>query len=28
MPCVGVRGGYNHGLDIALCQPDWVVDHL
>ena len=28
MPCLGVRGGYNHGLDVAECQPDWVVDHL
>lgn len=28
MPCLGVRGGYNHGLDVALCHPDWVVDRL
>ena len=28
MPCLGVRGGYNHGRDVAECQPDWVVDHL
>jgi len=28
MPCLGVRGGYNHGRDVALCQPDWVVDCL
>jgi len=28
MPCLGVRGGYNHGLDIAVCKPNWVVDRL
>lgn len=28
MPCLGVRGGYNHGLEVALCKPDWVVDSL
>ena len=26
MPCVGVRGGYNHGQDVSACQPDWVID--
>lgn len=28
MPCLGVRGGYNHGRDVAECKPDWVVDCL
>jgi phosphoglycolate phosphatase len=28
MPCAGVRGGYNHGRDIAECKPDWVLDCL
>ena len=28
MPCLGVRGGYNHGLDVAECKPDWVTDSL
>ena len=28
MPCAGVRGGYNHGRDIAECEPDWVLDCL
>jgi phosphoglycolate phosphatase len=28
MPSLGVRGGYNHGEDIALCEPTWVVDSL
>tara|TARA_B100000768_G_scaffold92222_1_gene86233 strand:+ start:559 stop:1242 length:684 start_codon:yes stop_codon:yes gene_type:complete len=28
MPCLGVRGGYNHGRDVAECNPDWVVDSL
>ena len=25
---VGIRGGYNHGEDISICQPTWVVDDL
>ncbi|MFT7374503.1 MAG: hypothetical protein ACI9EP_000065 [Oceanospirillaceae bacterium] len=28
MPCLGVRGGYNHGLDVAEFKPDWVIDSL
>lgn len=28
MPVVGVSYGYNHGRDIALDQPDRVVDNL
>lgn len=28
MPCLGVRGGYNHGRDVAECEPDWVIDHF
>ena len=28
MPCLGVRGGYNHGRDVSECEPDWVVDCL
>ncbi|MFT5929934.1 MAG: phosphoglycolate phosphatase [Oceanospirillaceae bacterium] len=28
MPCLGVRGGYNHGRDVAECKPDWVIDSL
>ena len=28
MPCLGVRGGYNHGRDVAECEPDWVIDSL
>ena len=28
MPCVGVRGGYNHGRDVSECKPDWVVNCL
>ncbi|MDC9720026.1 MAG: phosphoglycolate phosphatase [Gammaproteobacteria bacterium] len=28
MPCLGVRGGYNHGADVADCHPDWVIDSL
>jgi len=25
---LGVRGGYNHGRDVAECEPDWVIDHF
>jgi len=28
IPCVGVRYGYNHGVPIEHCEPDWVVDSL
>lgn len=28
MPCLGIRGGYNHGRDVAECKPDWVADSL
>ena len=28
MPCVGVRGGYNHGYDVSEYKPDWVLDCL
>lgn len=28
MPCLGVRGGYNHGRDLAECEPDWLFDCL
>jgi phosphoglycolate phosphatase len=28
MPCLGVRGGYNHGCDVAECEPNWVLDCL
>ncbi len=26
--CLAVRGGYNHGEDIALAKPTWIVDNL
>jgi len=26
--CLAVRGGYNHGEDIALANPTWIVDSL
>ncbi len=28
VPCLAVRGGYNHGEDIALSKPTWIVDSL
>lgn len=28
MACVGIRGGYNHGEDISLAKPTWVVDSM
>lgn len=28
MPCLGVRGGYSHGRDVAECEPNWVLDCL
>ena len=28
MACVGIRGGYNHGEDICLANPTWVVDSM
>ncbi len=26
VPCIALRGGYNHGEPIEACQPDWIID--
>ena len=28
MACLAIRGGYNHGEDICLANPTWVVDSM
>ena len=28
MASIGIRGGYNHGEDIAAANPTWVVDSM